>query len=185
MRHTLGSQWKRKKSETELTVKFRQRKCDRAAALHLDQQMTDHVSAGHLSPAAAWWHSMTPLYTHAHTYTRTLPCTLFPPTYPEARASITKALARGPHSLTHTHTRRPPYVTLSHIHACIQTHTRPDTHKMVRLVVNNRGILWTHIRTHEHNMVPCPQAGGLTPYAVPRVFCCATTAPLCLQIQNI
>lgn len=38
--------------ESELTVKFKERKCDEAAAVHLDQQMTDHISAGHLSPAA-------------------------------------------------------------------------------------------------------------------------------------
>lgn len=130
MSHKVGSQSKRRKSESELTVKFKQRKCDGAAALHLDQQMTDHISAGHLSPAAAWRHHMTPPYTHMQTYTGTLPHThLFPPTYPEARASITNALARGPHSLTQTNAcTKTPYVTLSHIHACIQTHTRPDTH---------------------------------------------------------
>lgn len=42
----------REVKESELTVKFRERNCDEAAAVHLDQQMTDHISAGHLSPAA-------------------------------------------------------------------------------------------------------------------------------------
>lgn len=38
--------------ESELTVNFNEGNCDEAAAVHLDQQMTDHISAGHLSPAA-------------------------------------------------------------------------------------------------------------------------------------
>lgn len=42
----------REKRKSDLTVKFRERNCDEEAAVHLDQQMTDHISAGHLSPAA-------------------------------------------------------------------------------------------------------------------------------------
>ena len=145
--------------------------------------MTDHISAGHLSPAAVWRHNVTPC-THTQTCTSTLQHTRthpFPPTYPEAGASITYGLARGLHSHTGTHTaahihsfthtnahkhvhKYTPICYASNIHAFIGTHiTHTHTQKVVRLKENN----WNK---KAHNMAVCPQAWGLTPTSGPHVF---------------